>query len=941
MSRIFLSHSSGDTAETIALRDWMAAQGWDDVFLDVDAERGLRPGDRWQAALKQAAGRCELVVVVISPAWAGSKWCLAEFLLATNLSKRIVAVIVAPTPFKDLPTELTAEWQVIDLSAGQLDVAHEVTWPPGTHSRTVAFSSEALGRLRIGLTASGLDPKYFAWPPPQDPRRAPYRGLMPLQAEDAGIFFGRDGPIVNGLDMLRGLREGPAPRLLVIIGASGSGKSSYMRAGLLPRLARQDRHFLTLPVLRPERACLTGEAGLIAGLEQAFQAAGLPVSRARLRAAVDSGADSLAPLLQRLVDARTPAAAGNATPPRPPLLVLPIDQGEELFTADGRDEAETLLRLIGGLSVQEQPGLIVLFTIRSDSYEPLQSAKPLEGLRQHTLSLAPMPRGAYIEVIKGPARQLTGTPRALMIDEPLVEALLADIDAGGAKDALPLLAFTLERLYLEHGGDGRLTLAAYESLGRVQGSIEAAVQRVWRAADRESTIPKDPQARLALLRRGLIPWLAGMDPDSASPRRSVARLSEIPVEARSLIELLVQERLLATDADRQTGEKTVEPAHEALLRQWGLLRGWLAEDAGLLAVLEGVRRAARDWSANRRDEAWLAHRTHRLDDADRLQKRADLATALEPTDLFYLQACRAHESATLRRAHTVRAALAGLALAVGLGGLLWWQQDALVEAWHWRVEMGASVLSAAQERVLAAQPGAAFSECARGCPTMVVVPAGHYPMGSDEPAWEAPVHEVTLARPFAVGRFEVTFDEWDACHRAGACDAADDAGWGRGRQPVINVGWHAVNRYLQWLARLTGRPYRLLTESEWEYAARAGPPVPTPQDAAALAAVAWFKPGAGGHPHPVGLLRPNAFGLHDVQGNVAEWLADNYDPSYQTAPVDGAPQLKGREAHRRLVRGGSWQSDAEGLRLTRRDAGTADLRTYPHVGFRVARSLQL
>ena len=155
-----------------------------------------------------------------------------------------------------------------------------------------------------------------------------------------------------------------------------------------------------------------------------------------------------------------------------------------------------------------------------------------------------MPKGAYAEVIKGPARRLEGTKRALKIEEPLVDALLSDIEGGGAKDALPLLAFTLERLYREHGGDGDLKLSEYEELGRVKGSIEAAVERALKAADADPKIPRDREARLALLRRGLIPWLAGIDPDTGTPRRRIARQSEIPAESRPLIDLLVEQRLL-------------------------------------------------------------------------------------------------------------------------------------------------------------------------------------------------------------------------------------------------------------------------------------------------------------------------------------------------------------------------------------------------------------
>ena len=121
-------------------------------------------------------------------------------------------MIVEPTPLADLPIEMTAEWQLVDLTAGKRDHKVTVTPPPGDKTATVAFAKDGLERLRIGLMQAGLDARYFAWPPEHDPDRAPYRGLQPLEAEDAGIFFGRDGPTVVGLDLLRGLaRGGPTP----------------------------------------------------------------------------------------------------------------------------------------------------------------------------------------------------------------------------------------------------------------------------------------------------------------------------------------------------------------------------------------------------------------------------------------------------------------------------------------------------------------------------------------------------------------------------------------------------------------------------------------------------------------------------------------------------------------------------------------------------------
>jgi hypothetical protein len=177
----------------------------------------------------------------------------------------------------------------------------------------------------------------------------------------------------------------------------------------------------------------------------------------------------------------------------------------------------------------------------------------------------------------------------------------------------------------------------------LKGAIDAALKRAFAAADHEPRIPRDYEARLALVRRGFIPWLAGVDPETKSLRRRVARASQIPLEAQPLIDLLVEQRLLTRDIDKASGEATIEPAHEALLRQWGGLKGWLEEDFGRLAALESVKRAAMDWDANLRAEAWLAHGGARLSDADQLDLRQDLSALLNVTDRAYLAACRRKE----------------------------------------------------------------------------------------------------------------------------------------------------------------------------------------------------------------------------------------------------------------------------------------------------------
>lgn len=645
MSRIFLSHSSVNNAEAVGLCDWLATEGWDDVFLDLDPERGIAGGERWERALNDAASRCEAVLFLVSRAWLDSEWCQRELSLAQKLDKRLFGVLIDKTDPSELPPDLST-WQVVDLASGRDHRQFQVTLPRTHQEIHVAFSQEGLKRLRAGLVKAGLDPRFFDWPPDTDPDRPPYRGLKPLESEDAGIFFGRDAPIFEALDRLRGLRDESPPRLLVILGASGAGKSSFLRAGLFARMARYDRDFLPLPIIRPERGAVSGENGLLRALEAALGEAQIGLPRKKLRAAIDGGAGTLRPVLQALVDKKTPKPLEGETPTRPPTLVISIDQGEELFHIEGQDEAQSLLALLQELLTDDLPALIVVIGIRSDSYAQLQEVKPLEGVRKVPFDLGPMPHGSYAEVIKGPATRLEGSTRPVKVENALVGVLLRDIEAGGAKDALPLLSFTLERLYLENRGSGRLTVSNYRHLGGIKGSIEEAVEQAI-MADTTPPIPKDRAARLALLRRAMIPWLADIDPDTSAPRRRVARVSEIPAECRPLLQNLVEQRLLTTDRVAKTGEITIEPAHEALLRQWGLLEGWLTEDTGLLAVLDGVKRAARDWTKSGASAAWLTHSEDRLAAAEALNERLDLAANLESADREYLGACRRAEDKRL------------------------------------------------------------------------------------------------------------------------------------------------------------------------------------------------------------------------------------------------------------------------------------------------------
>jgi formylglycine-generating enzyme required for sulfatase activity len=300
-------------------------------------------------------------------------------------------------------------------------------------------------------------------------------------------------------------------------------------------------------------------------------------------------------------------------------------------------------------------------------------------------------------------------------------------------------------------------------------------------------------------------------------------------------------------------------------------------------------------------------------------------------------------AAAVRRGQRALAGAAGLFACVIVGAVGWYNQDHIWKQYHWRFRMGPSVLTAEEEKAKAANPGpeTTFSECVNGCPTMIVVPQRNFMMGTAGNAdSESPQHEVTIAKPFAVSRTEITFAQWETCVVAGACPMVSDNAWGRDDRPVILVSWDEAKQYADWLSKLTGKEYRLLSEAEWEYAARAGNSGKWSfgDKEEEIDKHAWYLSNAGSKTQPVAKKKPNAFGLHDMHGNIWEWVEDPWHDSYESAPNDGRAWLQGGDLSRRVLRGGSWDSIPDFLRSAFRLRNHAANR-IGSVGFRVGRTL--
>jgi formylglycine-generating enzyme required for sulfatase activity len=306
---------------------------------------------------------------------------------------------------------------------------------------------------------------------------------------------------------------------------------------------------------------------------------------------------------------------------------------------------------------------------------------------------------------------------------------------------------------------------------------------------------------------------------------------------------------------------------------------------------------------------------------------------------------RQKEVKVRRLARLVRL-LAVLLVAIFVSGTFYTAYYFIIQ-YYSRSFIGLNLLTDTAERDLKA--GNSFTECKVGCPEMVVVPANPFRMGSltgvGPTADEGPPHTVTIPRPFAVSKFAVTFEQWDACATYGDCyKKTSDDGYGRGRQPVINVSWTDAKTYALWLTKMTGKNYRLLSEAEYEYAARGGTQTTYPWGPEFLPGKAGCKACGGpweNKPAPVGSFPPNDFGLYDMLGNVLEWVEDCYQANYNGAPSDGSAWTSG-DCRRRVGRGSvSWMTDKEDiskLHVTQRRFAGIDF-IGPGLGFRVARTL--
>jgi formylglycine-generating enzyme required for sulfatase activity len=921
MSAIFISYTGRDPegdAWADRLAEWCSEWGYG-FFRDRHPGQGVKPGDDWRASLNRHLSRAQVVISLCSPSYQLSSWCMWELAAAEERGKWIIPIQFGK---QEVPS-LLGHRQVIRVANARQPTSSEL-----------AEVKERLARvLREQLDWRMLQP----W----DPSRTPYPGLLAFEAEQAPVFFGQDKAIEKLGERLASLAQ-RAPAALLVLGASGTGKSSLVRAGVLPRLAADRDRWRLLTPFRPGRMPFTRLGKVLAPALAAFpEAPPGPASEAEESA------------LARQLDWL------QAQAERPVLLV--IDQLEELLV-EGNPEAERFLAFLEGLLRREHSGLVVLATLRTDFLAVLERRWPgLTELVEPTTT-EPIPPQRFGELISGPAARAD-----LRLQPGLAERLVAE---SGGRDALPLLAFTLEKLWRKrqerggpvmepNGARWDLTLADYEALKGVAGVVGTQAALCW---DPRTSDAADSEA----LEQAFVHHLLDLNEVGLATKQP-ARWGELPERSRPLLQRFVEARLLVRGSG--DGGDQVEIAHEALLRTWEPLVGWIEANRKELEQRRRVVRLFGDLAMGQPPQARLAALQGLLALAETdPESVAPAAGALGvvlmnpdadpregPLAIQLLELVGGESGVVVLSAFLEQRQILELqetALAAPRLKLLCQAASAL-QLIHlhgppvadgtarWLLLPSATVRDDGRAvrteqvrlRLWATPkletPGAWLEPLGEGVAlTMVTIPPGRFVMGSppDEAERqdnEGSQHRVRL-EGFWLGQTPITQAQWRQVMGTNPSLGLSDRVV-HDQQPVDGVRWKEAMAFCAKLRERTGRQYSLPSEAQWEYACRAGTSTPFAFGSTLTSDLANYKGsysyanGPKGNYRqqttPVGIFPSNAWGLQDMHGNVSEWCLDNWHSSYLGQPGDGRAWLVTQGASRRerkegesyrQLRGGSW-----------------------------------
>lgn len=931
-------------------------------------DASLQPGEPWLQRLAEELAGCRRFVVLLGPEGL-ARWVGGEVAQIMNRSFGARAAdeqpLVIPVLMGDTPPTVLGGW----LSQFQsLHWPSDQAEPPPALLQALRGTAPATPSHRVLTEFDG---------------RCPFVGLAALQADQAPLFFGREADLLAclaGLGERQPLppqtgRPSPTPdyqRWLSIEGASGSGKSSLLRAGVLPLVTQGALSARTglddWAVVGP---WLPGDAPLTE-LAKALGAALMPPDQL----------DSLA-LRQRLAEGSAPDELSvwlhdrlAHTPQRGVLIA--IDQFEELFTLTPEPARQRLDALLAHALARSEGRVLLVSTCRSDYAHRIVEELPALGAlkqdrqRSATRALAPLDRAAMTRAIQGPAR-LCGLDVSEVLPAVLEDA--RDDMAG----ALPLVQQALQAVWeAEQRPDGQgrpgqhpvrtLQLTTYERKGRLAGALAGQADAVLARLRQQS--PQHEKGALELLLA-----LAHWQPDGrhtrqhlpldaarrqaglGDERRGEAVLNELAAPRDATIRLVV-----ISDDTRQP---RVDLIHEALLRSrpgnpptpyWATLLNYLEQHRDRQYLRDGLRLQALAWEQRGAGRKGTASYT----ELRRLKPLQPLANELEQRFL----------KASYWPARVNLLGIAVGALGVLLGAVLGSQAN-------WQ----------AMSRRLAATPAMVHTmtwlqptPAKQLLPQAIEIPLGRFTYGCKvgRDAETCPEHEQAkadeadvdmAAMPGVCAAFaatEVTFAQYDHYVRSVRSSRSSVAseplpeypqaggwGWQRGQRPVVNVSWDDAMAYAQWLSQLTHQTWRLPTEVEWEYAARAehgslprsqagpywwGMESPTTKRTADGRAMANCKdcgPGTGQGTVAVASYPPNPFGLHDTVGNVWEWTASLHD--IENKPVQHRTADMNADDGWCAMRGGSWGISVDGPRASFRQFSQPDLRNSL-VGFRLCRA---
>ncbi len=720
--------------------------------------------------------------------------------------------------------------------------------------------------------------------------KSPYPGLGGFDKKYAPLFFGRDREVD---ELLSKMRE-PKGRVLLVVGASGSGKSSVVEAGVWQAVIKQRR--------------------LHEGVE--------PVWHRCQPSDGDTPFDALARKMKSAWKLTTRPDLTNKETTLPRLLaryltqnqelILFIDQMEELFTSGFKEsDIQAFWQQLIDTAQDKENRLRVIATIRSEFIGNLEAYESTLDLlnspyRYHLRPVSPL---MLQDMLQKPA-QATG----YVFEPGLIDRIITD--AGSEPGHLPLVAYALQQLFEKRKGN-TFTVEAYSAIGEVVGAIgNKADDVLLRLSD---------EVRGAFDR--VFAKLVHSDQESPPTRRR-ATMSAFASD-RSAVELI--DALAGKDCrvvgKRTSGQETiVEVVHEKLLDAWPFLAGWLKENAVFLAWQQGLNGKIKDYVTSNRDRDLLLRGFPLTEALEWLKKKPDSFSERERDFI--------HASKNHRRSRKILK---------NFGRIVVFQIVCMLIAWgSW---FGA--LSGYRELdQVWLKINQVWSPIKAESPVMVKIPGGRFEQGDVEKLGEPsrkPVRPVTI-KSFLMGKHEVTFGEYDRFAIAKGRPLPNDQGWGRRRRPVINVSWDDAKAYVEWLSAQTGKRYRLPTESEWEYAARGGDQqqkwAGTVKESQ-LGAYAVFFENSGNQTAEVGTKLPNEFGLHDLSGNVWEWVEDCAHATYTDAPEDGSAWLEdsGAKCRLRVIRGGAWTVLPWSLHASNRVTYATGLRSG-HLGFRLAQDIE-